>query len=165
MKKIALIILAVVSMAMVSCGGGSKEITPKETQFTHGDLSKLIEVVDEPVQLTLEKSKKGEGQIFKIKLKLKLVKSKYANVKDPRDISFYGVFIALIDILDENDDKLVDGLDVKDSQQLRKFLTKEEGTVEEFVFEKEVHAGKESKKWYKEAVSFKPGSTCSLHDF
>ena len=153
--------LAVVSMAMVSCGG-DKKITPKDTQFQHGDLAKLIEVVDEPAVLTLEKSKRGEGQIFKIKLKLKLVNSKYANVKDPRDIIFYGVFVALIDILGENDDELLGTIDIKDSQQLRRFLTKEEGTVEEFVFEKTVYNDKESKTWYKEAVSFRPGLTCGM---
>ena len=47
-------------------------------------------------------------------------------------------------------------------QQLRRFLTKEEGTVEEFVFEKTVYNDKESKTWYKEAVSFRPGLTCGM---
>ena len=151
--------LAIVSMALVSCGGG-KKIKPAETQFAYGDLSKLIEVVNEPAELTLEKPKTGEGQIFKLKLKLKLVDNEYANVEDPRDIAFYGVFVGLIDLLDENGDELLKGLDFKDTQQLRKFLTKEVGTIEEFVFEEKVYAGENSKVWYKEAVSFKPSSSC-----
>ena len=151
--------LAVVSMALASCGGG-KKIKPAATQFAYGDLSQLIEIVDEPAELTLEKPKTGEGQIFKLKLKLKLVDTEYAKVKDPRDIEFYGVYVASIDLLDENDDELLTGLDFKDTQQLRRFLTKELGVVEEFIFEKKVYADKDSKVWYKKAVSFKPKGSC-----
>lgn len=152
--------LAVVSMALVSCGGGGKKITPKDTRFSYGDLGKIIEVVDEPCELTLEKVKGREGQVFKLKVKLKLVKDRFSNVEDPRDIAFYGALVANIALIDGNGDELLDLLDFKDTQQLRKFLTKEVGTVEEFIFEKKVHAAENSKIWYKEAVSFEPKGSC-----
>lgn len=59
MKKIALIMLAVVSMALVSCGGGGV-MTPQTTKVS-GDLKEYFEVVDAPVKL--------QGDIWAIQLK------------------------------------------------------------------------------------------------
>lgn len=61
MKKLALILMAVVSMALVSCGGGGGVMTPQTTEIS-GDLGKYFEVVDNPVKL--------QGDIWSIQLKM-----------------------------------------------------------------------------------------------
>lgn len=53
--------LAVVSMALVSCGGGGGVMTPHTTKIS-GDLGKYYEVVDNPVKL--------QGDIWSIQLKM-----------------------------------------------------------------------------------------------
>lgn len=58
MKKLALIMLAVVSMALVSCGGG--EMTPQTTKIS-GPLGEEFEVVDGPAKL--------QGDIWTVQLK------------------------------------------------------------------------------------------------
>lgn len=59
MKKIALIMLAIVSMALASCGGGG-EMTPQTTKIS-GPLGEEFEVVDGPAKL--------QGDIWTIQLK------------------------------------------------------------------------------------------------
>ena len=59
MKKLALIMLAVVSMALVSCGGGG-QMTPQTTEIS-GPLGDEFEVVNAPVKL--------QGDIWSIQLK------------------------------------------------------------------------------------------------
>ena len=61
MKKLALIMLAVVSMALVSCGGGGGVMTPQTTKIS-GDLGESFEVVDSPVKL--------QGDIWSIQIKV-----------------------------------------------------------------------------------------------
>lgn len=72
MKKIALIMLAVVSMALASCGGGG-EMTPQTTKIS-GPLGEEFEVVDGPAKL--------QGDIWTIQLK-SLSNKHYASIREP----------------------------------------------------------------------------------
>lgn len=65
MKKLALIMLAVVSMALVSCGGGSTGVMTPQTTKISGDLGNEFEVVDKPAKL----SKTGIFNVWTIELK------------------------------------------------------------------------------------------------
>lgn len=74
MKKIALIMLAIVSMALVSCGGGSVgTMTPQTTKIA-GELGDEFEVVDQPVNL--------QGNVWSIQLK-SLTDKHHADVREP----------------------------------------------------------------------------------
>lgn len=132
MKKLALIMLAVVSMALVSCGGGGKTITPTTTKFQSGDLKRIVEVVDQPC--TIAKVNKPKEQI-ELKVKLKLVNDKYEGW-NPQDIGFYRLLsILTVDLEDENGTVIGDAdLREGDSRRLKEFLTKAEDSTEDFVF-------------------------------
>lgn len=65
--------LAVVSMALVSCGGGGGVMTPQTTKIS-GPLESEFEVVDQPVKL--------KGDIWSIQLK-SLTNSHYNNSREP----------------------------------------------------------------------------------
>ena len=134
MKKVALILLAVVSMALVSCGGGEKTITPTATRF-RGDLGSLVEVVDQPCTIT--KVSKPTEQI-ELKVKIELVGSDYEGYDPTEDFAFCGglcMSVLLIDLEDENGNTIGEAeLRKSDQRRMRDFLTKPYGTTDDFVF-------------------------------
>lgn len=132
MKKIALIMLAVVSMALVSCGGGGKTITPTTTEFQHGTLKDLVEVVDQACPIT--KVSKPKEQI-ELKIKLKLVDEEFEG-ENPTDIGFYRLLSVMTIMLEDENGTEIGDADLRESdyRRLKEFLTKAEGTTEDFVF-------------------------------
>jgi hypothetical protein len=147
---------------IMSCSSSNepKEISPTSTEFTSGQLAKLIEVVDEPCQLSYaEKEGAIATQFIKLKVKLRLKKESPELKKvDAQDINFTGLLsVATINLVDENETKVQD-LDVKseDMLKLKKLLQKEEGAEETITFEGEFHNSDDAPTWFKEAAAFTP---------
>lgn len=147
---------------LMSCSSSneSKEISPTSTEFASGELAKLIEVVDEPCQLSYaEKDGVIPSQFIKLKVKLRLKKESPELQKvDAHDIDFTGLLsIATINLVDENETKVQD-LDVKseDVLKLKKLLQGEKGSEEIITFENEFHNSKDAPTWFKETSAFTP---------
>ena len=165
MKKSS-ILLAVLSMFVLGACSSShapKEISPSSTDFTSGELAKLIEVVDEPSQLSFaEKDGAVESQYLMLKVKLRLTKeSPDLQAVDPRDIDFASLLsVATVNLVDANGIK-VQTLSVKseDLLKLKKLLQQKVGDEETITFEEEFHNSKEAPKWYEQTQSFIPWQT------
>lgn len=161
MKKLNYLCGIGILATIMSCSSNDpKEISPTSTEFTSGELAKLIEVVDEPCQLSYaEKEGAIATQFIKLKVKLRLKKeSPELKKADAHDINFTGLLsVATINLVDENDTKIQD-LDIKseDLLKLKKLLQGEEGTEEIITFEGEFHNSDDAPTWYKEAAAFTP---------
>lgn len=166
MKKLSFYVTIMVMVAMCSCSSSNepKEISPTSTEFTSGELAKLIEVVDEPCQLIYAEKEGGVGsQFFRLKVKLKLIKeSPELKEIDARDIRFKGWANATINLIDKNETTIIEDLEVKseDVLKLKKLLKGDEGDEEMITFEKEFHNSDDAPKWFEQVSAFTPYSTC-----
>ena len=168
MKKITLLFTGVLLAALCSCSLSNepKEISPTSTDFTSGELAKLIEVVDEPCQLSyVEQDGAIATQFIKLKVKLRLTKeSPKLKEVDARDINFVKLLsVATINLVDENETKIQD-LDVKseDLLKLKKLLQGNEGDEETITFEGEFHNSDDAPKWFEQATAFTPYLTADV---
>lgn len=168
MKQVSFYITILVMVAMCSCSSSSesKEISPTSTEFTSGDIAKLIEVVDEPCQLSYAEKEGAIGtQYIKLKVKLKLVKeSPELQDVDARDIKFIKLLsVATINLVDENETKVQD-LNVKseDLLKLKKLLQGKEDDKETITFEGEFHNSEDAPKWFEQATAFTPYLTADV---
>ena len=163
MKNIYLFIAAIFCAIMISCSSGNepKLINPTSTEFTTGEIAKYVEIVDEPSELSFAVREGSiETQYIRLKVTLKMVKDGIKDV-DPRDIELGGLsFVAVINIIDENDTKIQD-LKVKDDDmlKLKKLLTGKKDDTAEITFEGEYHNDDDAPKWFKQAVKFTPANT------
>lgn len=150
-----------------SCSSNSpetKQITPTGTEFTSGDVAKLVEVVDEPATLTyVYKDETIASQVFTLKIKLKLVKdSPELKEVDAREINITDLFAGMvIDLVDENDTHLLN-LELKDHNALTKLLQGEVGTEAIVTFQTETHNSDDAPKWFKKAAKFSPDLTGNI---
>ena len=168
MKKLNSIFSTFLLAMLVSCSSGTdtKTITPTSTEFSSGELAKLIEVVDEPCPLSfVEKDGVVATQFIQLKVKLRLTKesSKLQNI-DARDINFIGSpAVATIKLVDENDIKVQD-LNIKseDLYKLKKLLQGKKGNEETIMFEGEFRNHKDAPKWFEQAAAFIPYLTGDL---
>ena len=165
MKKLSLLIAVWGLFVLGSCSSSDepKEISPTSTEFTSGELAKLIEIVDEPCLLSYaEKDGTIESQYIKLKVKLRLTKESPDLQKvDPRDIDFTSLLsVAIVNLVDENDTKVQD-LSVKseDLLKLKKLLQRKVGDEETITFEGEFHNSKEAPKWFEQTKAFIPYMT------
>jgi len=162
MKKILFTMAAIIIAIFTSCSSSNepKEISPTSTDFTSGELAKLIEVVDEPCQLSYsEQDGAIATQFIKLKVRLRLIKESPELKKiDARDIDFTGLLsVATVNLVDLNETK-VQNLDVKseDLLKLKKLLQGEKGDEETITFEGEFHNSKDAPKWFDQAAAFTP---------
>lgn len=166
MKKVLLALAAIIIATLSSCSSeGSKEISPTSTDFTTGGLAKLIEVVNEPCQLTYVEKEGGVGtQYIKLNVKLRLTNEspEFQNI-DARDISFLGFLVATINLVDERG-TMLESLDVKseDLLKLKKLLQGEKGDEEIITFQGEFHNKKEAPNWFSQAAAFTPHLTADI---
>lgn len=164
MKALKYLISAVLISVLPSCSSSNsyepKEISPTSTEFTSGELAKLIEIVDEPCLLSYaEQDGAIATQFIKLKVKLKLIKESPELQKiDAHDIDFTSLLsVAVINLVDQNETKVQD-LNVKseDMLKLKKLLQSKEGTEETITFEGEFHNSNDAPKWFKDAAAFTP---------
>ena len=166
MKKVLLALAAIIIATLSSCSSeGSKEISPTSTDFTTGGLAKLIEVVNEPCQLTYVEKEGGVGtQYIKLNVKLRLTNEspEFQNI-DARDISFLGFLVATINLVDERG-TMLESLDVKseDLLKLKKLLQGEKGDEETITFQGEFHNSKDAPKWFAQSAAFTPYLTADI---
>ena len=162
MKKILFAMAAIIIAAFTSCSSSNepKEISPTSTDFTSGELAKLIEVVDEPCQLSYAEQDGAIGtQFIKLKVKLRLTKeSPELREVDAHDIDFTGLLsVATVNLVDANETKVQD-IEVKseDLLKLKKLLQGEKGDEETIIFQGEFHNSKDAPKWYEQTAAFTP---------
>ena len=162
MKKILFAMAAIIIAAFTSCSSSNepKEISPTSTDFTSGELAKLIEVVDEPCQLSYAEQDGAIGtQFIKLKVKLRLTKeSPELREVDAHDIDFKGLLsVATVNLVDANETKVQD-IEVKseDLLKLKKLLQGEKGDEETIIFQGEFHNSKDAPKWYEQTAAFTP---------
>lgn len=164
MKALKYLISAVLISVLSSCSSSNsyepKEISPTSTEFTSGELAKLIEIVDEPCLLSYaEQDGAIATQFIKLKVKLKLKKESPELQKvDAQDIDFIRLLsVAVINLVDQNETKVQD-LNVKseDLLKLKKLLQSKVGTEETITFEGEFHNSDDAPKWFKDAAAFTP---------
>ena len=153
---------AIIIAAFTSCSSSNepKEISPTSTDFTSGELAKLIEVVDKPCQLSYAEQDGAIGtQFIKLKVKLRLTKeSPELREVDAHDIDFTGLLsVATVNLVDANETKVQD-IDVKseDLLKLKKLLQGEKGDEETIIFQGEFHNSKDAPKWYEQTAAFTP---------
>lgn len=175
-KYLAYIVAALALLILIGCGWWyfnssgpqllTKEIKPTSTEFTYGELAKLIEIVDEPCQLSFtEQDGVIETQFIKLKVKLRLTKElqKFRGI-DARDISFTRLLsVAFINLVDENDTKVQD-LDIKsdDLLKLKKLLQGKVGDVETIAFEGKFHNSTDAPTWFEQTTAFTPSGTADI---
>ena len=170
MKKYYLMLLSVIllSTCWMSCSkdDAPKMISPVETDFVSGGLSKLIEVVNEPCELKMVvRDDAIASQIFQLKVKLKLKKESPALQSiDAQDISFTELLsVATITLEDINGTK-VQEISVRSEEllKLKKLLQTKEGTEAEIVFEETFNNSKDAPKWYEQTTQFRPYLTAEV---
>lgn len=165
MKKITLLFAGVLLAALCSCSSSNepKEISPTSTEFQSGGLSKLIEVVDEPCQLTYaEKDGSIATQFIRLKVKLKLKKeSPELKGIDAQDIDFTDLIaVATVNLIDEAETTIQDlSVKLEDMLKLKKLLKGKEGDTETVTFEGEFHNSDDAPKWFESAAGFTPNLT------
>ena len=162
MKRLSYLLVASLALALASCSSSDapKEIKPTSTEFTSGELAKLIEVVDEPCQISYaEKDGAIATQFIKLKVKIRLTKESPNLQKiDARDIDFTGLLsVATINLVDE-DETQIQELSVKseDLLKLKKLLQGKKGDEETITFQGEFHNHDDAPKWFEEAAAFTP---------
>jgi hypothetical protein len=165
MKKSSVLTAVLSLFVLSSCFSSNepKEISPASTDFTDGGLAKLIEVVDEPCQLSyVEKEGEVESQYIMLNVKLRLTKeSSDLQSVDPRDIDFTSmVSVATVDLVDENCIKLQE-LSVKseDLLKLKKLLQGKVGDEETITFVGVFHDSDQAPEWFEQAAGIVPGVT------
>lgn len=164
MKKYYLLLLSVflLSTCWISCSkdDAPKMISPVETDFVSGGLSKLIEVVNEPCELKMVvRDDAIASQIFQLKVKLKLKKESPALQSiDAQDISFTELLSVAIVTLEDTNGTKVQELNVRSEEllKLKKLLQAKEGAEAEIVFEATFHNSEDAPKWYEQTVQFRP---------
>lgn len=177
MKKILTIAVAIAAIfALASCGGGSKgagkesktkTIKATSTRFEYGDLAKYIEVANEEATLSWSENNSGytPEQTFTLDVELKLKKAIKAIADvDPYDIGLVRLLSgASIELIDSNGGDIVD-VDITsgDALAFKEFLKGNAGDVKVITFVGKFHNSEKAPEWFKSAVSFKPGGTCSL---
>ncbi len=170
MKKYYLLILSVIllSNSWMSCSKDEapKQISPVETDFVSGGLSKLIEIVNEPCELKMViRDDASASQIFQLKVKLKLKKeSPTLQSIDAQDISFTNQSsVATITLEDVNGTKVKE-ISVRSEEilKLKKLLQAQKGTEAVIVFEGTFHNPKDAPKWYEQSTQFRPYLTSDV---
>lgn len=161
MKKTSILIAILSLFVLGSCSSDApKEILPSSTDFTSGELAKLIEVVDEPSQLSYaEKDGVIGSQYIILKVKLKLTKeSPDLQGMDPRDIDFASLSsVAIVKLQDKNGIMLQElKLKSEDLLKFKKLLQKNVGDVETITFEEEFHNSEDAPKWFEQTKTFSP---------
>jgi hypothetical protein len=167
MKLNALLIaLLLLSILGLSCSNEPKKITPTSTEFTSGQLSKLIEVVNEPSELTFSEqdgSIKTQYIQLNVKLKLKKETPEWKN-KDPQDLDFISLLsVAVIKLVDEKGTD-VQEIQIKDTDllKLKKLLLSSVGSTENILFVGEFHNSDDAPKWFSNATQFTPYLTADV---
>ena len=167
MKKLSTLFIVVLMGVLASCSSGkSKKITPTATEFVSGELSSLVEVVDEPCDLSYaEKDGAIASQFIKLKVKLRLKKeiSKFKDV-DAQNIDFVSLLsVAIVTLVDEEETKVTE-LNVKDEDRLKlkKLLQADEGTEEIITFDAEFHSSTNAPKWFDQTAAFTPYLTADV---
>ena len=167
MKNLYFIFCATLMAMLASCssGGGPKEITPTSTEFTSGELAKYIEVVDQPCELTFSEVEEAiSTQYIRLKVTLRMAKDGIKNV-DARDIDFTSLLsVAIINLVDENGNKVQD-LAIKSEEmlKLKKLLTGSKGDTAEIIFEGVYHNHEDAPKWFEQANQFTPYLTGDIY--
>ena len=168
MKQLNFYWITALLALFMSCSSSNepKKISPTSTEFTSGELAKLIEVVDEPCQLSYAEKEGAIGtQYIKLKIKLKLIKeSPNLQKVDARDINFVKLLsVATVNLVDENETKVQD-LDVKseDLLKLKKLLQGKEDDEETITFEGEFHNSDDAPKWFEQTTAFTPYLTADV---
>lgn len=163
MKKFLTIALtACLAIFATSCGSSNeRELTADGTAFSSGELSKYLEVVDEPATLTFDEKEGGLGftQYYTLKLKLRLKKAiPLIKDVDPADLDFTSLMsVIMVQLLDENGNAITVELDASDDTvELKKLLQSAEGTTAEITFKAETNNHEEGRGWFESAVKFKP---------
>ncbi len=162
MKKLNSLLCFVFLFTLLSCSSGNdtKEISPTSSEFSSGELAKLIEVVNEPCELSYsEKEGTIPTQYIRLKVKLKLIKEilEYKKI-DARDIDFITLLsVAVINLVDEDGNNIQD-LSVKTEEllKLKKLLQADAGSTETIIFEGEFHNSDDAPKWFEQTVAFTP---------
>lgn len=168
MKKLSVLTAILGLFILNSCSSSHepKEISPSSTDFTSGELAKLIEVVDAPCQLSyVEKDGTIESQYLMLKVQLRLTKESPALQKaDPRDIDFTSLTsVATVNLVDENGLTVQElGVKQEDLLKLKKLVQKKVGDVETITFAGEFYDPKEAIKWFEQTKSFIPNLTGGL---
>ncbi len=164
MKRLSYLFNALLVLIIVSCSSNApKEINPTSTEFISGELAKLIEVVEEPCQLSYAENEGSIAtQYIKLKVKLRLTKESPSLQKvDARDIDFTGLLsVAMINLVDENGTNVQD-LSVKSEEllKLKRLLQGKVGDEDVITFEGEFHNSKEAPKWFDKTTAFTPYMT------
>jgi len=164
MKRLSYLFNALLVLIIVSCSSNApKEINPTSTEFISGELAKLIEVVEEPCQLSYAENEGSIAtQYIKLKVKLRLTKESPSLQKvDARDIDFTGLLsVAMINLVDENGTNVQD-LSVKSEEllKLKRLLQGKVGDEDVITFESEFHNSKEAPKWFDKTTAFTPYMT------
>ena len=164
MKRLSYLFNALMVLIIVSCSSNApKEINPTSTEFISGELAKLIEVVEEPCQLSYAENEGSIAtQYIKLKVKLRLTKESPSLQKvDARDIDFTGLLsVAMINLVDENGTNVQD-LSVKSEEllKLKRLLQGKVGDEDVITFEGEFHNSKEAPKWFDKTTAFTPYMT------
>lgn len=153
MKLKSLLLALLLIPFLCCCGDDKKQISPTETEFTSGGLSKLVEVVNEPCDLSYSKQDDSHYLRLQVKLKLKEETPKLQKMV-AQDIELLGGMT--ISLVDENSNKLTD-LRLKDELQLKKLLQGKKGDTAVIAFEEKTND--EAKDDFKKAEKFTPAKT------
>lgn len=163
-KNLFQILTALLVVAMVSCSGNKKEITPSSTEFTSGQIAMILQVVEKPSEMTLsEKDGAIPSQIIRLKVTLKNTQGGGENI-DPRMLDFTRLLsVAVVEVTDENGARLFD-LNVADSDllKLKKLILGAKDSTDEIVFQGTFYNSEDVPKWFKEAKHFVPTLTADM---
>lgn len=159
MKKIQISLIAIFAILLASCSVKPKQITPEAVKFEDGGLADLVELVNEPCELSYEVTEgEVETQTFVLKAKLKL-KEEVPYLKDYElkeiDLTDKVLKVALKDESGKDVKHL--RLNKKYYDKLKKFLREgKKGEVVDVVFSARFRNPEKAPEWFKQVVKFAP---------
>lgn len=159
MRKIQISLIAIFAVLLASCSVKPKQITPDAVKFEDGGLADLVELVNEPCELSYEVTEgEIETQTFVLKAKLKL-KEEVPYLKDYElkdiDLTDKVLKVALKDESGKDVKHL--RLNKKYYNKLKKFLREgKKGEVVDVVFSARFRNPEKAPEWFKQAVKFAP---------
>lgn len=161
------VILSLITLVITAtgCGKSSKEISPTATEFSSGDLSKFIEVEDEPVTVEIKKNDEGQ-KVVKMKVTLKLAReaAEFRNA-EPTDIQVSDMKHALmIQLLSKDDEVLKNlSLDEDDVAEIKNLLRSSADATAQVTFTRELDDDEDT-DWFSDVESFQPSGTASVRN-
>lgn len=163
----SMILIGIMLMALTlsSCSSNNrKEINPTSTEFSDGNLSDFVDIVDQPCVLTISKQE-GDSEKYTLRLTVTLQKKNndFTDV-DADNLEFSGWYYASVNFVDDAGAKVLGPISMasESKAKLKKLIVSPTGKTTEIVFE-DFYYNSDAPKWFKSIDGFTPYDAAKVY--